>query len=148
MKQITPYLFEIEEKDNLLIDEAFVRCKILNENKENFKKGWYGEIAVSLKYNLEWNPQPNQIADLTNGHERFQVVVTKESFNAYSHFLKDTEQNFTHYIFCSLDETQKYIRIEVEIQKNIAELNSEQRLMNFSKNLDNNFKRKRTLKRK
>jgi|TARA_Y100000310_G_scaffold273645_1_gene289209 hypothetical protein len=134
MIKINRYKYRIEDSDQKLAEEN-------NWNDtENTYIGNLGEIAVSKYLDLnEWTVVEKAVSDIIDDEgNRIQVKSTKNSFAKKRFWLEQKENlEFDRYIFCLIDEEEKFATVEADMLTEIAHSN-----FHIYKNLKAIYRRK------
>tara|TARA_B100000959_G_scaffold21390_1_gene20553 strand:- start:81 stop:497 length:417 start_codon:yes stop_codon:yes gene_type:complete len=120
MKKITKYRYRIEEGDKKA-------ANLRNWNNSEYTViGNLAEIAACKYLGLEWTTASRAVADIIDDDGmRYQVKSCKEAFEKKRFWLEQTlDPGFDRYIFCVIDEEEKFVNVEADMIASIAHKNA------------------------
>ena len=120
MNKVNRYLYKIEKDDKKV-------AELRNWNDSDYTfTGNLAELAACKYLGIEWTTASRAPADLIDDDGmRFQVKSCKEGFEKSRYWLEQTNQRlFDRYIFCVVDEEERFVRIEADIIERIPHKNS------------------------
>ncbi len=120
MIKITKYRYKVEEGDRKAAD-------LRNWNDSKYTViGNLAEIASCKYLGLEWTTASRAVADIIDDDGmRYQVKSCQEGFEKRRFWLEQTlDPGFDRYIFCVVDEEEKFVNIEADMVASIAHKNA------------------------
>jgi len=120
MIKITKYRYKVEEGDR-----KAANLRNWNDSKYTYI-GNLAEIASCKYLGLEWTTASRAVADIIDDDGmRYQVKSCKEAFEKKRFWLEPAvDPGFDRYIFCVIDEEEKFVNIEADMLVPIAHKNS------------------------
>ena len=120
MIKINKYRYKVEEGDRK-------SANLRNWNNSNYTViGNLAEIASCKYLGLEWTTASRAVADIIDDDGmRYQVKSCQEGFEKRRFWLEQTpDPGFDRYIFCVVDEEEKFVNIEADMVASIAHKNA------------------------